>query len=325
MASWRSGAWSSATPPFPFWLVPAVAVRTYVRAGRFTVRLHCQDFVVEDLPEFGRAVPVLVLPAVLLAPCCDWAGPTGRAPESAASAVPGAAARRLDAAGGVGPGFLGEPPNPGPNPRRLRRRAASPVPALFWRLSALRAPGRPGPGGRVGWAGGRFGSRRCVGAGLSWSGGRAGVVVGAGVLGCAVSGLRSVLGSRAVVAWLVRGRARSVRRCGGWRGGVSVRGVGVSLAWRRVSCVVAGRVGRVGAGVGGSGWVVSWAVCAWGVSVISSLGSSVAALRALLSAPCLLSASGAPVPLAPASVALLAALRPPAPPPPPPPVCAVSR
>jgi len=34
MASWHSGAWSSASPPFPSLVVPAVASRVSVRAGR---------------------------------------------------------------------------------------------------------------------------------------------------------------------------------------------------------------------------------------------------------------------------------------------------
>jgi len=83
-------------------------------------------------------------------------------------------------------------------------------------------------------------------------------VVVAGVVVGAVSGVRSGLGSCAVVAWLVRGRVGPVRRRGGRAGRVSVRWVWVRVAWRCVSCLVAGRVGRCVAGVGGAGRFVSW-------------------------------------------------------------------
>jgi hypothetical protein len=62
-----------------------------------------------------------------------------------------------------------------------------------------------------------------------------------------------------VVAWLVRGGARSVRRRGGRAAGVPVRGGRVWLSRRCLSCVLAGRVCRVVAGLGGRGRLVSGA------------------------------------------------------------------
>ena len=149
-----------------------------------TVGTLYPDFAVEDLPESGEAVPVLVDARRYPRPFCDWAGPTGRAPECAASAWPGPAARRVGRAGGIGPGCQDASR---PEPARPRRRAACPVPALVWRLSVVRASGRPGPGGRGGGAGGGFGVAVVLGGAVS-VGVRLGVAAVGWLAGAAVGG-----------------------------------------------------------------------------------------------------------------------------------------
>ena len=98
---------------------------------------------------------------------------------------------------------------------------------------------------------------------MSRGGGRSCVVVVAGLVGGAVSGVWSCVGSvvvrsRWVLGRVVVGGRGSVWRCGCRAGGVSVRGFWVWLAGRCLSCVVAGRVCAVRAWLGVAGRCVSW-------------------------------------------------------------------
>ena len=283
--------------------------------GALNVRLHYQDFVVEDLPEFGRAVPVLVLPAVLLAPCCDWAGPTGRAPESAASAGPGDAARRVRRRGGSRAGIPRRTSESRPEPAATEEACRVPGPrALLAALGLARArPARPGwsrgLGGRsfrlsavrrcwsvvVGRSGGRGGGRGRSGLCGVWLAVGAGVACGGRVVGswsCAVG---------AAVRWL------ALRRVGSWRRGVV--GVAACVLRRCRSCRSGGRRrGRFGLGrvlgclrVGGVGDFVSGLFRCGSPRVALCAVSPLRVGRACASGPCLCCALGRSPPSGPSS------------------------
>jgi hypothetical protein len=238
------------------------------------------DFEVEDLPESGKAMPVLVSFPPFSSPLLRWPrrAPVPAQVSARGAGGPGRGPRLFDAAGGVGPGFQGAPgtprakegargapgaANPGPNPRRRIRRGPRPVPPSPARLFLGPGPGRGGAVGAVGWW-----LWRRSGSGLSWCVGRSCLVVVAGVAVGPVFRVWSVLGSCAVVAWLVRPGVGPVFGCVCRAGVVSVGVVWVWVSGWCVSGVVAGGSGRVVAGVGGSGWVVSGSGLSWWCSVI---------------------------------------------------------
>jgi hypothetical protein len=315
MASWRSGAWSSASPPFPFWLVPAVAVRTYVRAGRFDGKTTLSGFCgrgPSGIREGGACVGVARRsPRPLLrlgrsdrarAGVCRQRGARGR----------GTPVRRR---GGSRAGIPRRTSESRPEPAATEEACRVPGPrALLAALGLARArPARPGWSRGLGGRSFRLSAvRRCWSVVVGRSGGRGGgrgrsglcgvwLVVGAGV-GCGgrvVGSWSCAVG--AAVRWL------AWRRVGSWRRGVV--GVAACVLRRCRSCRSGGRRrGRFGLGrvpgclcVGGVGDFVSGVFRCGSPRFALCAVSSVRVGRACASGPRLCCALGRSPPSGPSS------------------------